>query len=103
MPPFRGLIQDAFHLQNEAGVALSLTQVEGIPEIGMMVSVAGQPATIRDFGHNSTDGQVISSRSCLTGEPCSPYGGIFVEWNKNTPAPEDLCKQWVQEEDGSDV
>lgn len=75
-----------------------LTHIEGMPESGMTVSIGGKSAVIKELGRNSTDGKVVSSRSCLTGQPCSPYGSILVEWNGDALHPEETHRLWVQEE-----
>lgn len=101
MVQFRGLIEDALLLSKKPGTALVLSHIEGMPKVGMQVSVSGKFAEIKELGRNSTDGQPVSTRSCLTGQPCEPYGSILVEWKEDAVALNDLHLLWVTEEDVS--
>ncbi len=92
MGMFRGQISGFFaHPKN--GLILMLTNIEGNPRVGMQVLVNAKPAIITELGQNSTDGQPVSTRSCLTGQPCPPYGLIVVEIDGAKPA----NKTWVEE------
>jgi hypothetical protein len=93
MDRFRGQI-DNCHGIGKPGLVLMLRHVEGMPEPGMTISIAGQTARIIAVGKNATDGKPVSNRSCLTGKPTAPYGSIFVEWTGEWPS----RLEWVQEE-----
>lgn len=95
---FRGLIEDAFSLKDRKGLVLMLTHVEGMPQVDMPVRIAGRKTQILDIGRDSTDGQPVSTRTCLTGKPVPAYGSIFVGWTPPCPDTPALRGQWVQEE-----
>lgn len=95
---FRGQIQDAFMFRERKGLVLSLTNIEGLPEIGMHVSILGEIRKIIEIGRNSTDGNAVSYRSCLTGQPVPAYGSIGVDWNESDVDAIGLRDQWVEEE-----
>lgn len=86
---YRGKIEDYFMVPGK-GLFVMLTEVEGAPKIGMVVDFLGGHRTIKDVGRNSTDGQPVSTRDCLTGRPTAPYGGIVLEWADTQPAPEGI-------------
>ncbi len=100
MVRFRGWIEDAVvpRKKKKGRCSLMLTQIEGMPLAGMTVSLSGTLATIKELGRNTTDGKAVSSRDCLTGQPCPPYGTVLVEWIGDAPDPKDLSQIWVQEE-----
>ncbi|WP_238367069.1 hypothetical protein [Mesobacterium pallidum] len=93
MRALRGFIEDAFVLKGK-GVAVMLTHVEGMPEVAMRVMVGDHVLTILALGQNSTDGQAVSHRPCLTGKPGPGYGGVVVDWPGN---PRDIARQWVED------
>ena len=93
MTGFRGFIEDAFVLKDK-GVAVMLTHVEGMPAVGMRVPVGDQIVTILELGRNSTDGQAVSHRSCLTGKPVPGYGSVLMDWKGD---PRDIARHWAQE------
>lgn len=78
MTRFTGLIKDAFDLPTRDGIALMLTHIEGTPEVGMQVIVGGKVCSVLALGRNSTDGQIVSTRDCLTGKTVPAYGSILV-------------------------
>lgn len=75
-----------------------LTQIEGMPVKGMHVSIAGRDLLIMEVGKNSTDGEPVSSRSCLTGKTVPPYGSVFVEWLPPYPEGASLHRKWIEEQ-----
>lgn len=95
---FFGYVEDVLSLRHKDGLALMLTGIESHPEVGMTIKVGDHIGSIAELGRNSTDGQAVSHRDCLTGKPCSPYGSIFVEWSGETPETNSLVGQWVKEE-----
>ncbi len=95
---FRGRIEDAFPLRGKMGLALMLTHMEGMPEKGMRVSIAGRDLNIVDVGRNTTDGKPVSTRDCLTGKAVPPYGSIFVDWLPPYPERTSLHRQWIEEQ-----
>ena len=97
MSQFRGLIENAFELPQH-GVFLMLNKIEGMPKVGMRVHVLEHRCRITALGRNSTDGQAVSTRACLTGLPTDPYGGVCVEWEAEAPAINELHKCWAEEE-----
>ena len=94
---FRGRIDDAFPLKGKDGLVLTLNHIEGMPERGMVLSLAGRRVCIVDVGTNSTDGQAVSTRSCLTGESVPAYGSVFVDWALPYPERAELHQEWVEE------
>ncbi len=100
---FAGYVEDVLSLRHKDGLVLMLTGIENHPEVGMTVRVGEHIGSISELGRNSTDGQAVSYRSCLTGKPCSPYGSILVEWSGESPETNSLVRQWVKEEAKSDV
>ncbi|MVO15846.1 hypothetical protein [Parasedimentitalea huanghaiensis] len=94
---FRGLIQDAFQHNDKKGLVLTLNHVEGVPQVDMTVHIARQKTQILDIGRNSTDGQPVSTRACLTGKPVPAYGSILVDWAPANPDFRALRSQWVEE------
>ena len=98
MSRFRGQIEDVFKIPSKEGFVFKLTNIEGHPEVGMSISVGGKTRRIVELGRNSTDGKHVSERSCLTGRPCAPYGGILVDWPGHFSEAKALRLQWVSEE-----
>ncbi|PSL21869.1 hypothetical protein [Shimia abyssi] len=97
MSGFKGKIEDIWHIPDK-GVVLHLNQVEGTPEVGMQVSVAGQTAKIIELGKNSTDGKTISDRSCLTGQPTSGYGAILTDLDRSSLDLDHVHGTWIAAE-----
>ncbi len=93
---FRGKVQDCFELKGK-GLVVMLTEVEGAPAIGTLVDFLGGHRRIVDVGRTSTDGQVVSTRDCLTGRPTAPYCTIGLEWPDGVEAPTDIRGATVQE------
>ena len=86
---FRGIVQDWFTMPSK-GLVVMLTEVEGEPAIGSIVSFLGGHLRIIEVGKNSTDGKAVSTRDCLTGRTVAPYAAICLDWPENTPAPNGL-------------
>ncbi|WP_299597506.1 hypothetical protein [uncultured Tateyamaria sp.] len=80
------------------GHVLQLTEVLGHPRKGITLSVVGQRCRVVEVGRNSTDGQAVSTRSCLTGKPVAPYGHVLVKWISEAPLASDIHGNWVEEE-----
>ncbi|MDD9729972.1 hypothetical protein PVW46_08630 [Mameliella sp. AT18] len=81
---FRGQVEDCFLLV-EKGLAVMLNRIEGMPKTGMRVCIGETETRIIDVGRNSTDGQPVSTRDCLTGRTCSPYGFILIDFLEQRP------------------
>lgn len=79
------------------GLVLMLTEVEGAPSIGMTVDFLGGHRAIVDIGKNSTDGQPVSTRDCLTGRTVAPYGAILLNWTDGTEVPTGIHGAEVKE------
>ncbi|MFY0682515.1 MAG: hypothetical protein JXR13_18225 [Thalassovita sp.] len=94
---FRGQIQDVLPMRQGSGLVLMLTNIEGALAKGMQVQLLDQETKITELGRNSTDGKPVSTRSCLTGKPCAPYGAIALDWQGPQPAAQTLVGQWVQQ------
>ncbi|WP_223424881.1 hypothetical protein [Tateyamaria pelophila] len=97
MERFRGQV-DSFFAVADRGLALSLTNIEGMPRVGMTLRVGERLCKVLELGRNSTDGQPVSYRSCLTGAPTPAYGFVVIEWNDDFPEPVEFRKMWVAEE-----
>ena len=97
---YRGEIEHVFAVPG-TGLVLMLTKVEGLPREGMDVLVAGKRHQIKAVATNSTDGQPVSNRNCLTLEPTDPYGAIVLD-DLNIPRKE-LPGLWVSEVSAEDV
>ena len=89
---FRGRITDVFELPN-GRVILQMTEIEGLPDVGMSLRWEGGQCEIRELGLNGTDGMAVSTRSCLTGHPVPPYGAVGVALTGARPQP----GTWVTE------
>jgi hypothetical protein len=98
MTRFRGFVEDAFELAEMKGLVLQLAQVEGLPEVGMKVSLGGRTCCIAGIGTNSTDGQIVSHRSCLTGKPVPPYCTVLLAWDGRDINVRGLNREWVVED-----
>ncbi len=83
---FSGVVSNFFELKGK-GLFVQLTDVEGLPEKDMIVMFYGELATITEVGRNSTDGQAVSTRSCLTGQPVTPYGSVLLDWPTGRACP----------------
>ncbi|MEJ8560992.1 hypothetical protein QTO30_06990 [Yoonia sp. GPGPB17] len=92
MAMFRGQIEDWFNIPKPR-FGLMLTRIEGMPKVGMRVQIEGCFGTILELGRNSTDGQPVSYRDCVSGMPCAAYGSILVELSEYQPE----RGQWVEE------
>lgn len=92
MTGFRGEITDAFVIPDH-GLALILNKIEGAPESGMAVQIGKKTTRVKALGRNSTDGQAVSTRSCLTGRTVAAYGGIVVDWDGALPT----TGTWVEQ------
>ena len=95
---FRGQIQGIHLFPQQNALMLSLTRIESTPEIGMFVRFLGRTHKIVELGRNSTDGKVVSHRSCLTGAPVSAYGSICIDWPEASVDKEEMFGEWVEEE-----
>ena len=95
---FRGRITNVFDFPGQEGLAVVLTEIEGMPAVGMSVRLFGRRARILELGRNSTDGQPVSRRDCLTGREVAPYGGVLVEWEGKRPKATRDDPQWLEEE-----
>ncbi|MEL7115686.1 MAG: hypothetical protein AAGP08_08850, partial [Pseudomonadota bacterium] len=84
---FRGIVSDYFVMPGK-GLIVMLTEVEGMPKIGSVVDFLGGHLTILEVAKNSTDGQFVSTRDCLTGQPVAPYSTIVLKWPADRPAPD---------------
>jgi len=80
---FRARIENAFAIP-KAGIGVMLTHVEGYPSVGMKVRLGSEICEILELGRNTTDGKAISSRDCLTGALCPPYGSVRLDWTGPT-------------------
>ncbi|WP_044006418.1 hypothetical protein [Jannaschia sp. CCS1] len=76
---FTAIIREAFVL-SDGKIVLDMSEIEGMPTVGDLVRAGGGAGRIVELGRNSTDGQVVSTRACLTGKEVAPYGGIVVVW-----------------------
>ncbi len=63
----------------------------------MRLNISGYECTLTEVGRNTTDGQAVSSRDCLTGKPVAPYGHILIEWNGAALPEKSLRHQEVKE------
>lgn len=95
---FRGQIQTVHLLPDHKALVLVLTNIEGMPEVGMFVNLLGETKKIIELGRNSTDGKAVSYRDCLTGQPIPAYGSICVDWSGLYVEKAAMHDQWVQEE-----
>ena len=96
---FQGRIDGVFVIPNRYDVlALSLTEIEGVSEVGQIACFKGERRKILELGRNSTDGKTISTRSCLTGQPVAPYEMIGIEWDGARP--NGLIGEMLTVEDG---
>ena len=77
---------------------LQLTEIEGRPEVGMKLRVGERRCAVIELGRNSTDGQVVSTRACLTGRPVAPYGAVCVAWTDGAARPVPRAGEWAQED-----
>ena len=77
MARFRGRVEDVFTV--DTGTALFLTEVEGMPREGLLVRLGDRVRSVLTVGRNTTDGQPVSFRDCLTGKPVSGYGHVLVD------------------------
>ena len=50
-----------------------------------------------EVAKNSTDGQVVSTRACLTGQTVAPYCTIMLKWSEGAPAPDGICGAEIKE------
>ncbi|WP_299370248.1 hypothetical protein [uncultured Tateyamaria sp.] len=92
---FRGKITDMFTLQDKGHVP-QFTQVVGEPAKGMTLTIAHLSSRVLEVGKNFTDGQVVSDRSCLTGQTIAPYCVALVEWAGARPDPKTVCGSWAE-------
>lgn len=97
MKRFREQIVGAFEIPNQ-GLCLSLNHIDGLPQVDMHNRVGNRLCKIIALGRNSTDGQAVSMRDCLTGRPTPAYGSIVVEWIGSEPTTGEIYKLWVSEE-----
>lgn len=92
MRAFAGRVTDMFAL-NDKGFVLQLTEVEGCPARGMKLDIGPKRCRVIEAGRISADGQPVSTRSCLTGQPVPPYGAVLVEWIGAVPTEKDVYGQ----------
>ena len=76
-----------------------------IPERGtvLQLCVGEFRCQIVELGRNSTVGQIVSDRSCLTGETVAPYCAVAVTWEDRRPSTAEIYRQWVSESVAPDV
>ena len=84
MTKLQGVIRDIIELGDRRW-AIMLTEVDGVPRHGMKPWVNGVRQEIEEVGTNSTDGQVVSTQSCLTGQRVAPCCSIGVIWRGEAP------------------
>lgn len=77
---FSAAIKDALTFKSKPGLALMVSNVKGMPAVGMALALLGKCAEVLELGRTSTDGQPVSFRSCLTGKPTPGCGSLFVSW-----------------------
>lgn len=94
---FRGRITNLFVIQDK-GLVVMMTEIEGFPVVGQKVRLLGVQTSVKALGENSTDGQPVSTRSCLTGQQVPPYGGVMVEWEGPVPRLTAGDSEWLEEE-----
>ena len=92
---FRGRVEDCFELPGK-GLAVMLTEVEGIPQTGTIVEFLGGHRAIVDV-HRNKEGQAIFTPACLPGQKVAPHCTILLEWNSNVPAPTSIRGAPVEE------
>ena len=95
--PFRGRVTNVFAI-GDRGTALMLTEIEGRPEVGMTLRVGKRRCLVIELGRNSTDGEVVSTRACLTGRPVAPYGAVAVAWTDGAGHSAPRAGEWAREE-----
>ncbi|MGB0159420.1 hypothetical protein [Thalassovita mediterranea] len=61
----------------------------------MTIKINGRQSRILGLSNNSTDGQPVSTRSCLTGKEVPAYGAILIDWPNTGDKP--VLKSWVEE------
>ena len=88
---FEGRVSDVFDIP-KVGRVIMLTEIVGAPNAGMPVRIGDWRGEILDVGKNSTDGQVVSTRSCLTAETVAPYGLIAVSLSCPKPSRGELVR-----------
>lgn len=89
MRVFAGRVTDMF-ASNDKGFVLQLTEVEACPARGMKLDIGPKRCRVIEVGRNSTDGQPLSTRSCLTRQPVPLYGAVPVEWIGAVPKAKDV-------------
>lgn len=97
MERFRGQVDDFFAIADR-GLSLSLTNIDGMPRAGIILQEGERLCKVLELGRNSTDGQPVSYRNCLTGAPTPAYGNVLIEWHDELPEPGEFRKMWVVEE-----
>ena len=92
----RGKVEDQVEVPG-GGRVLSLTDAEGLPEAEMVLRTESGRCRVVEVGRTSTDGQAVSTGSCLTARQIAPHGVVAVECLDGDP-PRTLYGTWVVEE-----
>ncbi len=101
---FRGQIQSVHMFPDHKALVLTLTNIESTPEVGgMFIRLMGETKKIIELGRNSTDGNAVSYRDCLTGKPVPAYGSIGIDWHEPHIAKEEMFGEWLKRKLSNDT
>lgn len=74
---FQAVVTDVFVMGDDRVVVL-MTQIDGSPAVGDVLTIAGMAGCVVEVRRSSTDGKAVSTRACLTGAEVAPYGSVLV-------------------------